>query len=165
MRRALILTSSAWFLFRQYTMWVSIMLGCLTISIASAGGRVTDQFPRIQPCPLSPNCVSSAAGAGSHFIAPLTAVGDPQALISAIKANLQEDAAFSIVESESGYLRAEARTRFFRFVDDVEFQIREGSDVVDVRSGSRVGYSDLGKNRRRLEALRKMLVTAELVSG
>ena len=141
------------------------MLGCVTISIASVGGAVTDQFRRIQPCPPSPNCVSSAVGAGSHFIEPLTAVGDPQALVSAIKTNLKEDAAFSIVESEPGYLRAEARTRFFRFVDDVEFQIREGSNVVDMRSGSRVGYSDLGKNRRRLEALRKTLVEAELASG
>ena len=62
------------------------------------------------------------------------------------------------------YLRAEARTRLLGFVDDVEFQTRQDSSVVDMRSGSRVGYSDLGKSRRRLEALRKSLVKAELVS-
>ncbi|MDC1322946.1 DUF1499 domain-containing protein, partial [Pseudomonadales bacterium] len=114
--------------------------------------------------PSSPNCVSSITDSGSHFIEPLVAVEDSQALIAAIKTSLEEDASFSIIESEPGYLRAEARTRLLGFVDDVEFQTRQDSSVVDMRSGSRVGYSDLGKNRRRLEALRKALVKAERVS-
>jgi uncharacterized protein (DUF1499 family) len=79
-------------------------------------------------------------------------------LILTIKASLEKDSAFTIVEVEANYLRVEARTRILRFVDDVEFQIRPGSNVVDMRSGSRVGYSDLGKNRRRLEAIRNSLV-------
>lgn len=140
------------------------MLGCSTMSVTSAGDSVNDHFKRMQPCPSSPNCVSSTSGAGSHFIEPLVAVEDSQALIAAIKMNLEEDASFSIIESESGYLRAEARTRWLGFVDDVEFQARQDSNVIDMRSGSRVGYSDLGKNRRRLEALRQSLIKAELCS-
>ena len=160
MPSALSPTSQRMSLFR----WIWVMLGCLTISIASAGDSVNDQFKRMQPCPSSPNCVSSISDSGSHFIEPLVAVEDSQALIAAVKMNLEEDASFSIIESEPGYLRAEARTRLLGFVDDVEFQTRQDSSVVDMRSGSRVGYSDLGKNRRRLEALRKSLVKAELAS-
>ena len=66
---------------------------------------------------------------------------------------------------EAYYLRAEARTRILRFVDDVEFQVRPDSNQVDMRSGSRVGYSDLGKNRRRLEAIRKFLIEQKLATS
>ncbi len=138
--------------------WICVLLGCLTIPFTSAGGSVSDQFKRMQPCPSSPNCVSSIASPGSHFIEPLIDLGDSQALISRIQTNLEKDPAFSIVESEPSYLRVEARSRFFGFVDDVEFRIRQDSNTVDMRSGSRVGYSDLGKNRRRLEAVRKSLI-------
>jgi len=119
---------------------------------------VPDQFKRMQPCPSSPNCVSSKADPGPHFIEPLVSATDVAELILTIKASLEKDSAFTIVEVEANYLRVEARTRILRFVDDVEFQIRPGSNVVDMRSGSRVGYSDLGKNRRRLEAIRNSLV-------
>ena len=66
---------------------------------------------------------------------------------------------------EAYYLRAEARTRILRFVDDVEFQVCPDSNQVDMRSGSRVGYSDLGKNRRRLEAIRKFLIEQKLATS
>ena len=144
--------------------WICVIFGCFAISITSSGDAVSDQFKRMQPCPSSPNCASSTAVTGSHFIEPLIAIGDPQGLIAGIKTNLEEDPSFSIIESEPDYLRAEARTRFLGFVDDVEFQTRQDSIAVDMRSGSRVGYSDLGKNRRRLEALRKSLVKAEFAS-
>ena len=52
----------------------------------------------------------------------------------------------------------EAKTRLLRFVDDVEFELRTGDGVIAVRSASRVGYSDLGANRRRIEKIRKALV-------
>ena len=133
------------------------MLSCLSLSIVSAGEIVSEQYERMQPCPSSPNCVSSKADPGSHYIEPLVSVRDAQALMAAIKLTLEEDSGFSVVESDDTYLHAEARTRFFGFVDDVEFQIHQDSNVVDVRSGSRVGYSDLGKNRRRLEAIRQSL--------
>jgi uncharacterized protein (DUF1499 family) len=49
-----------------------------------------------------------------------------------------------------------------RFVDDVELLI--GGDAVQVRSASRLGYSDLGVNRERIEALRQALAQAEAYS-
>ncbi|MEC7418575.1 MAG: DUF1499 domain-containing protein, partial [Pseudomonadota bacterium] len=53
--------------------------------------------------------------------------------------------------------RAEARTRLLRFVDDVEFELREEAGIIAVRSASRVGYSDLGANRRRIEKIRQAI--------
>jgi len=62
-----------------------------------------------------------------------------------------------IVDEAPGYLRAECRSRLFRFVDDLELELRAGERRVAVRSASRVGRSDLGVNRRRVEALRAAL--------
>ena len=56
--------------------------------------------------------------------------------------------------TSDGYVHAEARSWLFRFVDDVEFLYDAQQHVVHVRSASRVGYSDLGVNRSRIESLR-----------
>ena len=53
------------------------------------------------------------------------------------------------------YLHVECRSFWFRFVDDVEFLIDPEQKLIQFRSASRVGYSDLGVNRRRMETLQK----------
>ena len=59
-----------------------------------------------------------------------------------------------MIFQDSSYIHAEFRTRLLRFVDDVEFRLESETNEIAVRSASRVGYSDLGANRRRLERLR-----------
>jgi uncharacterized protein (DUF1499 family) len=61
-----------------------------------------------------------------------------------------------IQEEHEGYLWATFTSKVFRFVDDVEFRMVSADGIVHVRSGSRVGYSDLGVNRRRVEKLRTL---------
>ena len=73
---------------------------------------------------------------------------------------LRTDPSYTIVSQDKHYLRAEARTRLFRFVDDVEFHLRPEEKQIAMRSASRIGYSDLGTNRRRLEAVRQALKEA-----
>lgn len=111
----------------------------------------------LAPCPDSPNCVCSDAGDARHAIAPFAVTGDPLQAWEKLTRCIEADPAFRIVSRRAGYLRAEARTRWLRFVDDVEFELRADQRIIAVRSASRVGYSDLGKNRRRLEALRNAL--------
>ena len=62
-----------------------------------------------------------------------------------------------VVSTEEHYLHAEFRSLLFRFVDDLEMLWRAEDGVFDVRSASRVGTSDLGVNRRRVETLRRLL--------
>lgn len=62
-----------------------------------------------------------------------------------------------MVQREQDYLRAEAVSRVFRFVDDVEFEILPEEGSIQVRSASRVGYWDFGVNRRRIERVRDAL--------
>jgi uncharacterized protein (DUF1499 family) len=62
-----------------------------------------------------------------------------------------------IVAESEGYLHAECRSALFRFVDDLELHLRADAGRIAVRSASRVGRSDLGVNRRRVEDLRAAL--------
>jgi uncharacterized protein (DUF1499 family) len=62
-----------------------------------------------------------------------------------------------IVSRTDASLHAECRSRIFRFVDDLELCLRAAEGIIAVRSASRLGYSDLGVNRSRVEALRAEL--------
>lgn len=111
---------------------------------------------KLPPCPASPNCVSSDAS-GTHYIAPIAIRGSAEQAWQALIRYLESDRAFTVVEQQPDYIRAEARTRLLRFVDDVEFVLRPERREIAMRSASRVGYSDLGANRKRLERVRRAL--------
>jgi uncharacterized protein (DUF1499 family) len=62
-----------------------------------------------------------------------------------------------IVETQEGYLHATATSRLFGFVDDLELFADPTAGVLQARSVSRLGDSDLGVNARRLESLHRAL--------
>jgi uncharacterized protein (DUF1499 family) len=59
-----------------------------------------------------------------------------------------------VVTKTDQYLHAEVTSRIYRFVDDVEFYVDKQAGVIHCRSASRVGYSDFGVNRARIEQIR-----------
>ena len=107
---------------------------------------------RLSVCPSTPNCVSSQETDEQHRIAPLAFSGDADVAFARLKQILARRNDTKIIEEHSGYLRVELRTTFF--VDDGEFLLDRGGRVIHVRSASRLGYSDLGKNRSRMEVIR-----------
>lgn len=102
----------------------------------------------------------SSDAQGDRAIAPLRIRGEPQAAWQAVEKTLQRTERVRIVAREADYLRAEFTTRWMRYVDDVELELRAQQRIIAVRSASRVGYWDLGANRRRIEALRESLRAA-----
>ncbi len=62
-----------------------------------------------------------------------------------------------MIEQTNNYIHTLSRSRIFKFVDDVEFYFPPNESVIHLRSASRVGQSDLGVNRRRLEQIRLAL--------
>jgi uncharacterized protein (DUF1499 family) len=62
-----------------------------------------------------------------------------------------------IITETENYLYAEFTSAFWGFVDDVEFLVDESAKVIHVRSASRLGTSDLGANRKRIETIRAKL--------
>lgn len=110
----------------------------------------------LHPCPQTPNCVSSetAAEDKEHAIAPLTYSGSQAQARARLEQLLRSQERVKLVTAEAGYLHAEFTTQVMRFVDDVEFLFVTPGRI-EVRSASRVGRSDLGANRTRIEALRQ----------
>ena len=114
---------------------------------------------RLTPCPSSPNCVSSQAVDERHRIAPLTFSGEPQTAFERLKLVIAQRNDATVIEEKSDYLRLELRTTLF--VDDGEFFLDPANRVIHVRSASRLGYSDLGKNRSRIEEIRGQFLALE----
>ncbi len=114
---------------------------------------------KLSNCPGSPNCVSSYADISDkeHYIEPISynseGIDTFERLIKTIKTMKRTE----IIKSTENYIHAEFTSAIFRFVDDVEFYIDESKKVIQVRSASRIGQSDLGVNRKRIESVRALL--------
>ena len=108
---------------------------------------------RLSACPERPNCVSSFAEGEEHRIEPLTLVGTPAEAMAKIKQALEAMPRIVIVDASDHYLHAEATSLIYRYVDDLEVLIDADNGKIHLRSASRTGYSDLGVNRNRVQAL------------
>lgn len=108
----------------------------------------------LAPCPSSPNCVLSQDPDAAHAIDPLTYSSDRATAYQTLKNILSNFPRTQIITATDNYIRVEFESRWLGFVDDAEFYFPEEAGVIQVRSASRLGESDLGVNRDRLEAIR-----------
>jgi uncharacterized protein (DUF1499 family) len=134
---------------------VLLLSGCSGTPPTDIGvrqGHLTD-------CPSSPNCVSSQASDSAHKIAPLPLTGDVENSRRHLVKLLASQPRVTIVTEQNNYIHAEFTSSLLRFVDDVEFLL--GPQAIEVRSASRLGFSDLGANRTRVEQLREQLGRSE----
>jgi uncharacterized protein (DUF1499 family) len=117
----------------------------------------------LAPCPSSPNCVCSDVRDDPHHVEPLRLVVPVEQAWPAVRTAVLALHGAHIVTETAVYLHAECRSALFGFVDDLELLLRRDDGVIAVRSASRLGYSDLGVNRRRVENLRTTLVRRGIV--
>lgn len=108
-------------------------------------------------CPPSPNCVSSSAKDDDHYIAPIDYTAEADAVLDKLVAILQNQPRTEIMEQTDDYIRVEFTSRLMGFVDDAEFYFLPEGKTIAIRSAARLGESDLGVNRRRLEQFRLAL--------
>ena len=85
------------------------------------------------------------------------AVTDPQVALNALVPVIEATPRTEIVEQGDGYLHATATSAFFGFVDDLELYADSERGVLQARSVSRLGDSDLGVNAKRLADLHDQL--------
>ena len=115
---------------------------------------------KLKQCPDTPNCVNSQAKNKKHFIEPIIISATSVEAKNYILIALKELKRSKVVVAESNYIRAEFVSKVFRFVDDVEFYFPDSDSkelLIHVRSASRIGYSDLGVNRKRIENIRSKI--------
>jgi uncharacterized protein (DUF1499 family) len=137
------------------------IVALVAMSLFGCAGRrpstlgVSDE--RLAACPSSPNCVSSDAEDESHRVSPFELAVPAAQAWSAVREAVAGIPRTRIVADADGYLHAECRSALMGFVDDLELLLRPSEGRIAVRSASRLGHSDLGVNRRRVESLRAAL--------
>lgn len=114
-------------------------------------------------CPKSPNCVSSEATDEQHAVEPFRLKGDPNRSWPLIRDQIASMPGWTMVTATDTYLLVECKSRIFRFIDDLELYFNSSNGIISIRSVSRVGYSDFGANRRRVELLRSALRTQQVI--
>ena len=105
-------------------------------------------------CPSSPNCVVSQNGDEKHAIEPIPYDVDRDKAKETLLKVLTVVPRTEVIEQTDDYIHALSKSRIFKFIDDVEFYFPTDENVIHIRSASRVGESDLGVNRRRMEQIR-----------
>ncbi|MGK7924913.1 MAG: DUF1499 domain-containing protein [Spirulina sp.] len=120
-----------------------------------AGKRPTNlgvKNGKLAACPGTPNCVSSQSTKSQEKVAPL-----PLVSMAKLRQVIEGMVLTKIIKETDNYLYAEFKSKLMGFVDDVEFYLDKNAKVIHVRSASRLGQSDLGVNRKRVEEIRAKL--------
>jgi len=113
---------------------------------------------KFHPCPDTPNCVSTQAADNKHKIDPIQYSGSLSEAKEKIIKIINSLKRSKIITNKENYIHAEFRTATFRFVDDVEFLFDDSEKIIQFRSRARLGISDMGVNRKRMEIIRKKFV-------
>ena len=138
-----------------------VLAAILCMAILSCSGQRPDNLGvdngRLAPCPASPNCVCSEACDQQHLAPPFRLKLPAAEAWEAVKQMVQQLPRTRIITQTDAYLHAECSSAVFGFVDDLELYLRPTDNIIAVRSASRLGYSDFGVNRKRVENLRARL--------
>ena len=134
------------------------LLLCAACAVAPPSA---DDGTGLRPCPGTFNCVSSLERDPTWRVDPLPLRGSAAEGLAAVRQVVLAMPRSRIVAEGPGFLHAEFRSRVFRFVDDVDFFVDEPAGVINVRSAARLGSSDFGVNRRRVEEIRERLMSRQ----
>lgn len=157
--------------------WIVIVILVLVVSAVVAGqlGMLQGSAPtdlgvrqgKLKGLSSTDNSVSSQADLYPDHpqrkyssIAPLALRGDGPATIVKLKGIVEGMDGAKLISHAPDYLYAQYTTTLMKYVDDVEFWFDPTANAIQVRSSSRLGKSDLGLNRKRIEAVRAALAAA-----
>ncbi len=155
----------------QWLLIASVVIAVITITAGQLdlfkGNPPNDlgvRDGRLKPPALTPNSVSSQALLYPEHpkkdyaaIAPIEINNSGKATLARIKTIIETIPGTRIIEDTPDYLYLQFTTPVLKFVDDAEFWFDTDTNVIHVRSASRLGKSDLGVNRKRIEKIRSAL--------
>ena len=139
----------------------NIIIALIFISLTGCAGTRPDSIGQFAACPDKPNCVSTKSSITKHKISPLTyksSLEDTKKKLIEIVKSMPRS---RIVSSKENFIHVEFTSMIFRFVDDVEFYFNEPR-LIHFRSASRLGHSDMGVNRNRVEEIRRLFTKDSL---
>ena len=136
-----------------------------TVSLLAAailGTAMSVETPdRLEPCPRTPNCVSTQATRESQRMHPIPYRGDLETARSLLLEVLDGEPRVDVADVRERVIRTVFTTRLMRFRDDVIFLLDPNDQLIHFRSASRIGRSDWGTNRRRMKRLSERFLEAE----
>ena len=124
------------------------------IIISSCAGKAPTTIGQFAVCPETPNCVSTKNINTKNYISPIYYKGSLDSAKRFLLLAIKPIKSVSIKKELEQFIHIEVTSKIFGFVDDVEFYLNEPG-TIHFRSASRLGYSDLGVNRERMETIRK----------
>jgi len=130
-----------------------IIIFLIFILLTSCAGTKPDSIGQFVDCPDKPNCVSTKSSTTSHKISPLTYMSSLQEAKNKLIKIVNMLPRSKIINNNESFLHVEFTSLVFRFVDDLEFYFNEAG-IIHFRSSSRIGHSDMGVNRDRVEEIR-----------
>jgi uncharacterized protein (DUF1499 family) len=135
---------------KYYQLAIALTLLCLV------GCTIAPEKPAsgasLPPCGVLPHCVNTE---DDSAIAPIPATSTQW---QQLKQWLAAQDNWTITTDSGDFVQAVAKTPLMRFRDDVQLRFVEDAGVIQLRSSSRLGISDMGANGRRVEMLRRQVL-------
>ncbi len=143
----------------------ALLTAALLCSCASLSERQTgERDGHLQACGSAPRCVSSTESRPARFVEPMVLVDSHEETWAAVGNQLSQMKRTTIVEQTPTYIHAEIISPWHFYTDDLEL-LRHEDGLCEVRSSARIGYYDFNVNRKRVEALRDLLQSADLLGS
>ena len=133
--------------------WIFYFWSAIAIAVSSCSGDLPANLGQFAPCPDKPNCVSTQANDEEHAIPSIAYSGSSQEAKTRLEKIIHSLPRTRVVVDKDDFIHVEFTSKIFRFVDDVEFYLAKEEGKIHFRSASRVGRSDLGVNRKRMEEI------------
>lgn len=133
---------------------IALMAAILLLYGCSKPPVVPENSRSLSPCGNLPNCVNSQSGRGLQSSKPVKANAEQWAMLKAW-ISMQKD--WQIIIEDESYIQAVVSTPLMKFKDDIQLLYLVESNLIHVRSSSRLGLSDLGANANRVEKLRTLV--------
>lgn len=132
---------------------VALMAGSIVIQNQKPQITLGLENGKLREIPSKPNCVSTQTAYEEKRIEPLNFKDSLESSKKAMKKALQEYGGIEIKKEEANYIYAIATTSKMKYHDDIEIYFDDSTKLIQYRSASRAGYSDMGLNRERYEKL------------
>lgn len=134
------------------TKFLMLLFSIIMISCSGTNHMSENIVNNLPPCPDKPNCVSSQSKDKTHYVDALKYTGSHKTAFNQLTFVVSQFPEANIVKQTENYMHVEFKSTLFGFVDDVEFLFSPDQQI-QLKSASRVGYSDFGVNRKRILAI------------
>ena len=132
---------------------IKTLIVFISLIALSCAGKPPATIGNFTDCPKKPNCVSTKKSYSKSYIEPIRYTGSRVEAIKILFMTLESFENSRVKNKKDNYIYVEFVSKLFGFVDDVEFYFNKPG-IIEYRSASRIGYSDLGVNRNRMESIR-----------